>query len=291
MLIENCDEISKTPGLSEEFIRENSDKVNWVYISYYQILSEDFINEFSHKVYWDYISEYQKLSEEFIRKNSENLYWWPISSRQKLSENFIREFQYKVHWQLISIYQKLSEEFIREFSDKVHWAFILQIQKLSEEFIREFSDEVHWCNDSIETYQKLSPEFIQEWNLYIPETCWLYKDKEYKRKYIKENTGYEIIGDKVIAYKSCRADGYSKYNFQYLYEVGKEYESNADYNIDIENSFGLSAWTKDGALSYYREGKLFKVEIALEDLAAIVHEGKKIRASKIKIIEEINKTL
>jgi hypothetical protein len=31
----NWDEISSTPGLSEEFIRENSDKVNWIYIYIY----------------------------------------------------------------------------------------------------------------------------------------------------------------------------------------------------------------------------------------------------------------
>ena len=282
------DEISRTPGLSEGFIRGNSDKVNWTLISYYQVLSEDFINEFSHKVYWDYISEFQKLSEEFIRENSENLFWWPISGRQKLSEEFIREFKYKVNWQLISIYQKLSEDFIREHSDKVNWYNILKYQNLSEEFIREFSDEVDWYNILISSYQKLSPEFIKEYSLEIPDTCWLDKDKEFKREYIKKNTSYEIIGDKVIAYKTCRLDGYSKFNFQYHYEVGGEYESNANYNIDEENSFGLSAWTKEGALSYYNKGKLFKVEIDIDDIAAIVYKEKKIRARKIKIIEEIN---
>jgi hypothetical protein len=50
----------------------------------------------------------------------------------------------------------------------------------------------------------------------------------------------------------------------------------------------LSAWTKEGALEYHSSGKLFKVEIDLKDIAAIVHDGNKIRASKIKILEEIN---
>jgi hypothetical protein len=33
---------------------------------------------------------------------------------------------------------------------------------------------------------------------------------------------------------------------------------------------------------------LFKVEIDLEDIAAVVYEGNKIRASKIKILEEVS---
>jgi hypothetical protein len=257
------DKISVKLGLTEEFIRENANKVYWELISQYQKLSEVFIIEFSNEVSWGIISKYQKLSERFIRENSD-----------------------RVNWKYISIYQKLSEKFIRENIDKVGWCFISIYQKLSEEFILEFSNKVSWTRISL--YQKLSPEFIKEYNLDIPETYWLYKDNEYKREYIKNNTSYEIIGDKVIAYKTCRSDGYSCYNFQYHYEVGGEYEAHADYNIDDENSFGLSAWTKEGALKYHSTGKLFKVEIDLEDIAAIVHDGNKIRASKIKILEEIN---
>jgi hypothetical protein len=105
-------------------------------------------------------------------------------------------------------------------------------------------------------------------------------------KYIKENTKYKIVNGEVIAYKSCRSDGYSTFNFQYKYEVGKEYESHADCNIDYENSFGLSAWTKEKAIEHCNE-KLFKVGIKLEDIAAIVQDNNKIRARKIRIIEEI----
>jgi hypothetical protein len=259
------DKISSTPGLSEDFIRENSDKVNW-----------------------QYISRYQKLIEEFIREFSDKLYWWEISSYQKLSEDFIREISDKVYFDLISKYQKLSENFIREFSDKVNWINISKFQKLSEEFIIENSDKVNRYN--IFKYQKLGKDLIKKYNtnIHIPETNWLYKDKEYKKKYIKENTEHEIIGDKVIAYKSCRKDGYSAFNFQYHYEVGGEYECHSDYNVDEENSFGLSAWTKEKALSYYDRGKLFKVEIDLENIAAVVQDENKIRASKIKILEEVS---
>ena len=257
------DDISAKLGLTEGFIRENANKVNWYFISYYQKLSEEFIREFSDKVDWDCVSQQQKISEDFIREFSKKVNWYHISIYQKLSEGFIQEFSDEINWYNISIYQKLSDGFIRAFLKKLYWQYIYR-------------------------YQKLSQEMIKEYNLEISEENWLYKDNEYKREYIKKNTSYEIIGDKVIAYKACRKDGYSVFNFQYLYEVGKEYEAHADYNIDNQDSFGLSAWTKKRALEYHSSGKLFKVEIDLEDIAAIVHDGNKIRASKIKILEEIS---
>ena len=69
-------------------------------------LSEDFIREFQDKVNWLAISWYQKLSEDFIREFQDKVNWYYISSNQKFSENFIKEFQDKVDWDDISEYQK-----------------------------------------------------------------------------------------------------------------------------------------------------------------------------------------
>ena len=85
-----------------------------------QRLSEDFIREFQDKVEWNNISAYQKLSEDFIREFKDKLNRLCISKYQKLSEDFIREFKNKVHWIYISKYQKLSESFINEFKDKLN---------------------------------------------------------------------------------------------------------------------------------------------------------------------------
>ena len=125
--------------------------------------------------------------------------------------------------------------------------------------------------------------FIKEFNLTIPDTCWLYKDFDFKKKYITSNTDYELDGDYLIAYKSCRSDGYSKFNFQFKYELNKEYECHADYNVDNGNSFGLSAWTYDKAKEYCDE-LIFKVKIHINDIACFVHDDYKIRCSKLKII-------
>ncbi len=106
--------------LSEPFIREFKDYVNWFYISRSQKLSESFIKEFKNKVDWNYISHYQKLSETFIREFKNYVNWDIISYSQKLSEAFIREFENKVNWDTISYHQKLSPVFRKEFKHKLN---------------------------------------------------------------------------------------------------------------------------------------------------------------------------
>jgi len=156
----NWDKISQHQTLSEDFIREFQDKVNWDEISRIRNLSEDFIRKFADKMDWGWISYHQKLSEDFIREFQGKLDWRRISGRQTLSENFIREFQDKVYWEEISGQQKLSENFIREFKNKVEWIWISYNQKLSEDFIREFKNKVNW--KGISENQTLSEDFIRE---------------------------------------------------------------------------------------------------------------------------------
>jgi hypothetical protein len=94
-------------------------------------------------------------------------------------------------------------------------------------------------------------------------------------------------GEHLIAYKATRHDGFSVFNFQYQYEVRKTYESHADGNMNNENSFGLSAWTKEKAVNYHNSGELYKIKVHLDDVVAIVHEKKKLRCSSIEVIEKI----
>jgi len=113
-------------------------------------LSESFIREFQDKLDWSSISVYQKLSESFIREFKDKLNWSNISKYQKLSEEFIKEFQYKVNWTGISRYQILSEEFIEEFSDKLYLAEIRDSWNyVDEEFKKKaiIKSKMYECHD------------------------------------------------------------------------------------------------------------------------------------------------
>ena len=149
--------------LSETFMREYADMLDWGVIFYYRKLQPSLIEEFSHKAddkCWKFISEKQTLPEPFIRKYHDKLDWKIISNRQKLSESIIAEFQDKVDWRLISGNQKLSLQFMRKFKDKIDWSMISCRQSLSESFIRDYQHRVDWEN--IAMYQKLSYDFIVE---------------------------------------------------------------------------------------------------------------------------------
>ena len=116
-----------------------------------------------------------------------------------------------------------------------------------------------------------------------------YFTKEQKLNLLNSGEGnpYEMDGEHLIAYKATRHDGFSVFNFQYQYEVGKTYESHADGNLGEENSFGLSAWTKEEAINYHNNGELYKIKVHLDDVVAIVHKKKKLRCSRIEVIEKI----
>ena len=284
----NWNTISRKP-LSEKFIREFKNNVNWYNISMFQQLSENFIKEFQNEVDWDCISKHQKLSEDFIIEFQNDVRWYYISKLQKLSENFIREFKNKVNWVWICFTQTLSEDFIREFQNKVDWEYVCTYQKLSENFIREFKDKVWWRN--IFYFQKLSPMFIDEFNIEVVKNKikpysnnWLYENTEFKKKQVINTGLYKCYNDYFIAYKAIRKDRYSFYNFQYQYLKGGIYECHCD-TTNNENSFGLSAWTKKEAKNYNNKGLIVRVKIKYEDIGRIVHDGGKIRCFKFEIID------
>ena len=179
-----------------------------------------------------------------------------------------------------------SKTWHQQFKDLVKWEYISRFQKLSENFIQEHKDLVNW--DIISYSQKLSENFIKKHKLTIKNTNWLYKTENEKLEYIKNKTTYKILNDKIgsyiIAYKGIRSDRYSKFNFQYQYLKGESYESNCDCNQDNENSFGLSAWSKEKATKYCNE-LVVKTKIYVKDIGTFVHDNNKIRCFKQKILD------
>ena len=258
---------------------------SWKSVSIHKDLTEDFIREFADKVDWGWISMYQYLSEDFIKESQHLVDWSAISTYQHLSEDFIREFVYKVDWDNISASQHLSEDFIREFKDKVNWTYISGCQRLSEEFIREFKDKVNW--DFISKHQRLSEGFIREFknwvNMRLITNSWHYISTEEKKKAVMDTGLYECHEDYFIAYKGIRADRYSAYNFQYQYLKGETYETWCDCSAN-ENGFGFSAWTEKKAREYCDE-LVVRVKVRYEDVGRVVHNGGKIRCFKMEILD------
>ncbi len=210
--------------------------------------------------------------------------WGDVSYYQHLTDKFMRIFCDDLDWIVISKYQDLSEDFIKEFQDKVNWDFISKYQILSEDFIMEFQDKLDWL--SIIRYQKLSEEFRNKHRIKVDkEKIWLYKTAEEKKQAVINTGMYECHDDYFIAYKAISIDRSSLRTKRYIYNKGETYYSNCD-TTEVEDSFGLSAWTYKEAQDYGGDQTIVvKVKIYYKDLGRVVHQNNKIRCFKLTILE------
>lgn len=151
----------------------------WEKISVWQTLSEDFMREFKDKLEWHYIVQYQKLSEDFIREMKDYL------NSLEFSEDI---------WSSISFCQELSEDFMREMKDYLVWERLVSSQHMSECFMEEMNEyfnagEVNCTGwSSISQYRPLSKDFIIKFKDKLIQTCLL------SNVYIDQSIVEEVYG-------------------------------------------------------------------------------------------------
>ena len=183
----NWNEISKNKELSDEFILEYKDKLNFELLCDSIKLSEDMIRQLDEYVDWNIISKYYKpftaefyiqykdklnwfnvcnnnrcLSESVIEECSEFMDWCALSECVKLTEDFVRKHEDKISWNNLSgnLECKFSLDFISEYKDKWNWYYICDYYSLPEDFIRQHIDYINWY--SISRYRILSSQLIRD---------------------------------------------------------------------------------------------------------------------------------
>jgi hypothetical protein len=124
-------------SLTEPFIAKYKDILVWRSIITYHNLSEDFIEQNSDYIDWSYLTSKQKLSENFIIKHSDKLNWNQMAYYQDLSESFIEQCADKLNWSSISSHQKLSNDFILKHKDKLNWGTICYNQDIPKDFMEQ----------------------------------------------------------------------------------------------------------------------------------------------------------
>jgi hypothetical protein len=108
--------ISKTPNLSDEFISDYHDILNWKYVfANGRQYDESVILKYLNDATAESVSKHQQLTPEFIDKHSERLDWFELCEHQKLPEWLLKKHIGKVNWGQVSLYQELSPSFIREY--------------------------------------------------------------------------------------------------------------------------------------------------------------------------------
>jgi len=159
-------------------IRLNPEKYIWYDISLNYILSEDFMREFKDYLEWDIVCDKQYLSEEFITEllidsdyTSKYIHWIGIFYKKtNFSEDFLRKYAYlfnnKYIWINLSRHP-LSETFITDYSKQISWiniCYAVDFDKISEIFLRKFqykirSTFVNFVNNT--GFQSLKEEYIK----------------------------------------------------------------------------------------------------------------------------------
>ena len=247
------------------------ERLDWWWISAHQKLSEPFMERHAERLDWWWISAHQKLSEPFMERHAERLNWGWISARQVLSEPFMDRHAERLDWWSISHYQVLSEPFMDRHAERLDWFYISRHHRLSEPFIEKHVERL--------------PENLRENN-------WLYADREAKIRHIREKAPEfsiqeDELGPFILAWKATRSGGRSDFDPSIVYAMGETREARCDCRMDENNSFGLSAWTEEGAKSFIPGGELYRVKIYIDDIGAMVHDGKKIRCRRQTFVERV----
>lgn len=163
--------VGKKP-LTEEFIEEFKDKLNWRDISTYQKLSIEFLRKHVNDINWDDL-----VSNRFYRDNPEvhrvfhsninymsmfnNMYVYtmPDDTIIEIMENRYFEdlaggeenipYAEAYIWAMISKYCFLTSNILKKFSDKIYWPIALKRGLMTLEDLNEYKTK--YDNGEIET--------------------------------------------------------------------------------------------------------------------------------------------
>lgn len=109
-------QISQYVKLSENFMRNYKNDLDWNRLSAHQIMSESFIIEFEHLINWDIISNKQTLSTNFISIYKDKINWIALVCNAKSRHNI----------DYTNIYVTAIEHEITKYLDSNGFAYPLQ---------------------------------------------------------------------------------------------------------------------------------------------------------------------
>jgi hypothetical protein len=141
----SCGKYSLLGEYPEDFFRKYVNRLNWKRLPsfVYCKLSEEFLDEYKDYVDFEMVSRYCYLSEGFIRRHSTVLDWNYICQTQSLSNEFMDEFYEYLWFDYIFQDQVTSEDFIEKYcTENSHWLYVFSHQELSEPFILRHLDKL-----------------------------------------------------------------------------------------------------------------------------------------------------
>jgi len=97
---------------------DNINEINWYNFNFnHHKISEDFIREFKDSVDWIYICTYQKLSEKFMSEFKDKLDWKSVGPYQRMSKDFIEKFKDKLDLEYLLKYNQIDQKFYNKLKN------------------------------------------------------------------------------------------------------------------------------------------------------------------------------
>lgn len=213
----------KTDNLTDEFIINNSDKINWV-------LNRNDLSK-------------RKWEEEFIAVNADKFSWkdLPVSH---LSAKFLYKYRDQINWGDLSC-EIRSEKFIRTFHKNVVWEN-LPAKNYSDDFAIEFKSQIYWPKVEIghfkeETIEACCDNPMFPWN----RVSRMDNLSEAFMKKHRDSLDWEIIAKKNNLSKTFRKefasklDKYKRDDMKTINDVEETYTINLG---DITNQKFMSSY-------------------------------------------------
>lgn len=172
--------------LSEKFMREMKDHLNWICISRYQKMSEPFMEEMRYYIVWYELCGWNNqtvLTEQFMDKMALWLDWNAVSRSRKFGEEFMLRHLDQLNpdrmqensklRDILENYEKFITTFLKYDRYSVKWAGYNYPSNISIEFIREYKDVIDFSKfiSSFISNGK-GTEFVDEFHNYFNNDTW-----------------------------------------------------------------------------------------------------------------------
>lgn len=166
------EQVSKQSDLSDSFLQEYKEMLNWRLLSQYRTFTKESIETFKKHVHWEEICSYQScLDVSFIYKNSKHICFAFLSTNEHITEEVVKEFKEKINWARMLTDCDVDICLVEEFKEYINWSEVSKhADRLRSHFISAFREELHWeeVSKNIPVMDSLS--FVRKYlyKLHIP---------------------------------------------------------------------------------------------------------------------------
>lgn len=210
----------KSYRLSEKFILENADLLDWNIISQNQNITvkiglqlpqyikwgkiknnlnanDDLLLLAKHKGYLPNIFKKELDFKPFVRRNQDVLNWHNVPY-EYFSKDFLEEMGDKVNWDKALTKDLKDENFIRRNLEKIDknksvWLQISAFQSVSEQFLRDFQTKINFQSIGQKNIHVLSDAFVEDFKYALDPNLILKNQKNnLSPNYLKAYKNFDI---------------------------------------------------------------------------------------------------